>query len=278
VSTDVLTLRGVEVRRSGRAILGRLDWSVAPGERWVVLGPNGSGKTTLLQVASSMLAPSTGSVELLGARIGSVDARLLRRRLGYASAALAAAIDPGLRAEDVVVTAQAAALAPWWDVFDAADRARARSLLGRLGVGGLSGRTFGSLSTGERQRVQIARALMPDPDLLLLDEPAAGLDLGAREALVASLGELGAAARPAAIVLVTHHVEEIPPGFGHALLLRDGGAVARGPIGTAMSSASLSAAFGLPLRLEVGEDGRFHARMEEPAPRTGTDAPARRRA
>ncbi len=256
----VVDLVGVTVRRAGTTILGPLDWTVRPWERWVLLGPNGSGKTTLLQVASSVLWPTTGTVSLLGQRLGTVDARDLRRRVGYASPALAAAMEPALTPLDLVVTAREAALAPWWHRFSDADRARARGLLDRLGVGTLAARTFGTLSTGERQRVQIARALMPDPDLLLLDEPAAGLDLGAREDLVETLAGLAAESRPAAIVIVTHHVEEIPAGTTHALLLRGGVVVASGSIATTLSDESLSTAFDQPLRLDAGADGRFHAR------------------
>jgi iron complex transport system ATP-binding protein len=256
----VLDLRAVAVRRGGATILGPLDWIVDAGERWVLIGPNGSGKTTLLQVAATVLWPSAGEVAVLGGRLGSVDARELRRRVGYASPALAAAMEPRLTPVDLVVSAREAALAPWWHTFSDDDVARAQGLLERLGVGGLAGRTFGTLSTGERQRVQIARALMPDPDLLLLDEPAAGLDLGAREDLVATLATLATESRPAAVVLVTHHVEEVPAGFGHALLLRAGRAVAAGPIADALTAEALSTAFDQPLRLEVGTDGRYHAR------------------
>ncbi len=256
----VIELAGVSVRRGRSVILGPLDWTVRPGERWVVLGPNGSGKTTLLSVGSSMLWPTTGAVLLLGEEIGRVDARDLRRRVGYASPALAAQMDPRLEPIDLVVTAREAALGPWWHTFSEADTARAQALLERLGVGHLARRDFGTLSTGERQRVQIARALMPDPDLLVLDEPAAGLDLGAREDLVETLAGLAADPRPAAIVLVTHHVEEIPPGTTHALLLRGGTVVAAGRVGEALTSASLSAAFGQALRLDAGDDDRYHAR------------------
>jgi iron complex transport system ATP-binding protein len=258
----VVRLTGVEVRRSGRTILGPIDWAVEAGERWVLVGPNGSGKTTLLQVASSVMWPSAGAVELLGERIGEVDARDLRRRVGYASPALAASMEPRLTPLDLVVSAREAALAPWWHSFTAADRKRALALLDRLGVADLAARTFGTLSTGERQRVQIARALMPEPDLLLLDEPAAGLDLGAREDLVATLERLAGEPRPAAIVLVTHHVEEIPADFGHALLLREGLAAGSGRLAEALTSATLSEAYGQPLRLEAGDDGRFHARRD----------------
>ncbi len=255
----VLRLSSVAVRRSGTTILGPIDWTIGAGERWVLLGPNGSGKTTLLQVAATVLWPSEGTVEVLGERIGAVDARELRRRVGYTSQALAVAIPPDLTPFDVVVTARAAALAPWWHRFSDDDRDRAAAHLERLGVLGLAGRRFGTLSTGERQRVLIARALMPDPDLLLLDEPAAGLDLGAREDLVASLETLAAGPRPAGIVLVTHHVEEVPRRFDHGLLLRSGRPVASGPIDAALTAETLGDAFGQRLRLHRG-DGRFHAR------------------
>jgi len=263
----IVRLAGVSVRRAGATLVGPLDWTVHEGERWAILGPNGSGKTTLLQVASTRLWPSSGTVEVLGERLGSTDARDLRRRVGDASPALAAVMDGRLTPLELVVTAREAALAPWWHAFSEADRTLARALLERLGVGALAERSFGTLSTGERQRVQIARALLPDPDLLLLDEPAAGLDLGGREDLVATLGSLAADARPAAIALVTHHVEEIPPGTTHALLLRSGQVVAAGPIATSLTSGTLSVAFGQPIRLEVGDDGRYQARAAADAGR-----------
>jgi iron complex transport system ATP-binding protein len=236
---------------------------VQPGERWVIVGPNGAGKTTLLAIAATYLWPTTGTVEVLGERLGSVDARELRRRIGYVSASLAQVIDESLSALDVVVSARDAALAPWWATFDDADRARARACLERMGCGQLAGRAFGTLSSGERQRVQIARTLMGEPELLLLDEPAAGLDLAARETLVGRLAAMAAGPRPAAIVLVTHHLEEIPPGFGHALLLAEGRVVASGPLRTSLTGRSLSAAYGVPLRLRRYRD-RFSA--------AGTDA------
>jgi iron complex transport system ATP-binding protein len=258
----VVALRDVAVRRAGRPILGPLDWTVRAGERWVVLGPNGSGKTTLLAVAGGWLAPTAGEVEILGERLGRVDVRELRRRIGHASPALEPLLDARLTALELVVTARAAAFGPWWHAWTDADRGRARALLGRLGVGHLAERSFGTLSTGERQRVCIARALMPEPDLLLLDEPAAGLDLGAREELVAALDRLASDASPAAIVLVTHHVEEIPPSFDRVVLLRAGRIVAAGPVATTLSGATLSAAFGLPLTVDFAADGRLHARRD----------------
>jgi len=259
----IIRLAGVSVRRSGRTILGPLDWTVAAGERWVVIGPNGSGKTTLVQVASTHLWPTTGAVSVLGSTIGRVDARELRRRVGYASAIQEPAFDPSLSARDVVMTARHGALAPWWHTFDDADRARAGTLLEQLGVAALADRDVGSLSTGERRRVQIARALMPDPELLILDEPAAGLDVGARETLVRDLGRLAASDRPAAIVLVTHHVEEIPAEFGHALVLAAGRIAAAGPIGPVLGGSAPAAAFGVPLRIDR-QDGRFRAWLEGP--------------
>jgi iron complex transport system ATP-binding protein len=258
----ILRLSGVSVRRGGRTLLGPVDWSIDSGDRWVVIGPNGSGKTTLVHVASTYLWPTTGSVEVLGETIGRVDARELRRRVGYAGAGLEGAIDPALTALDVVVTARHAALGPWWHTFSDADRARARDLLAAIGVGDLAERAFGQLSTGERRRAQIARALMPDPELLILDEPGASLDLGAREALVRDLRGLAASPTPRAVVLVTHHVEEIPAGFGHALVLSGGRVVAAGPIDATLTGAVISEAFGLPISIERS-NGRFRAWLDE---------------
>ena len=259
----ILRLTDVSVRRSGRTILGPIDWSVGDGERWVVVGPNGSGKTTLVHVASTYLWPTTGSVEVLGETIGRVDARELRRKVGYAGAGLESAIDPQLTALDVVVTARHAALAPWWHTYTEEDRDRAGRLLDEIGASDLHDHEFGTLSTGEKRRVQIARALMPDPDLLILDEPGSSLDLGARETLVRDLARLAARPTPRGLVLVTHHVEEIPPGFGHALVLGSGRAVAAGAIDESLSSASLSAAFGLPIEVER-RNGRFRAALGDP--------------
>jgi iron complex transport system ATP-binding protein len=254
----VIRLAGVGVRRSGRWIIDSLDWTVSPGERWVVVGPYGAGKTTLLAIASTYLWPTAGTVEVLGARIGRVDARELRRRIGYVSATLGERIDRDLSVVDVVVSARDAALAPWWATFTEADRARAQQCLARMGCDELAQRTFETLSSGERQRVEIARTLMTEPELLLLDEPAAGLDLGAREALVDRLSRLAAEPAPAAIVLVTHHLEEIPPGFDRALVMAGGRIVAAGPLEETLSGAILSRAYGLPL--EVRHDaGRVTA-------------------
>jgi iron complex transport system ATP-binding protein len=255
----VLSLAGVGVRREGRWILDGVDWAVRSGERWAIVGPNGSGKTTLLQVAATYLWPSRGTVEVLGARIGAVDARELRRRIGYVSAALAADIDGSLPAGDIVMSARHAALAPWWAAYGPDDAARAQAALERLGLGGLGRRTFATLSSGERQRALIARTLMTEPDLILLDEPAAGLDLGAREALVGRIEALAADPSLAAVALVTHHVEEIPARFSHALVLADGRVVAAGPIDTTLTGEVLSRAYRLPIRVDSA-DGRYWAR------------------
>jgi iron complex transport system ATP-binding protein len=257
-----IELAAVTVSRSGRTILGPLDWAVRPGERWAILGPNGSGKTTLLQVVSLYLWPTSGAVTVLGERFGRVDARELRRRIGYAGSALESDMDPSLSAFELVLSARHAALGPWWHVHDDADRQRARTLIEQFGIEHVAGHPFRTLSSGERRRVSIARTLMADPDLLLLDEPAAGLDLGARETLAGDLTRLAAAPRPASIVLVSHHVEEIPAGFGHALLLANGRAIASGPIELVIAGDVLGRAYGMPISVER-RDGRFWARRSE---------------
>uniref|UniRef100_UPI003564CF26 ABC transporter ATP-binding protein n=1 Tax=Actinotalea sp. TaxID=1872145 RepID=UPI003564CF26 len=218
----VLELQDVGVRRGTTTILEHVTWTVHEGERWVVLGRNGAGKTTLLQIAAARMHPSSGSASVLGERLGRVDVAELRMRIGVASAALADRFDPAERVVDIVLTAAYAMTGRWREQYEALDHERARTLLGVFGVGELAERTWGTLSEGERKRTQIARALMTDPELLLLDEPAAGLDLGGREELVAALAELAGDQRSPVLVLVTHHVEEIPPGFTHLLLLKDG--------------------------------------------------------
>lgn len=256
----IVGLHGATVRRSERTILGPLDWRVGHGERWVVIGANGSGKTTLLSVVGLTLWPTAGTVDVLGARYGKVDSRDVRRRIGAAGSAIELHLRDDLAPVDLVMTARHAATEPWWHVFSDADRARARHLLDRLGIGAVAEHPFGTLSAGERRRVSIARALMPDPDLLLLDEPAASLDLGARETLLRDLSLLASEARPAAIVLVTHHVEEIPAGFTHALVLRAGRPVASGPIADVLTDDVLTSAFAMPITVEH-RDGRTWARM-----------------
>ena len=256
--TDVLDLQDVTIRRGTTTILDTLSWRVQEDERWVVLGRNGAGKTTLLQVASGRMHPSSGSATLLGSRLGATDVFELRPRIGLASAALADRIPSGETVLDVVLTAAYAVTGRWREQYENVDEQRARDLLAAFGVEHLAERWFGTLSEGERKRVQIARSLMSDPELLLLDEPAAGLDLGGREELVSALAELARDHRSPALVLVTHHVEEIPPGFTHLLLLRAGQVFAAGPLAETLTAENLSGAFDLPLRLDH-VDGRWAA-------------------
>lgn len=255
----VLDLQAVTVRRGSKTILDQVSWTVADGERWVVLGRNGAGKTTVLQVAAGRMHPTSGTAHVLGERLGAVDVFELRPRIGVASAALADSISRSEKVLDVVLTAAYGMTGRWREHYEALDHERGRALLDVFGVGDLADRTFGTLSEGERKRTQIARALMTDPELLLLDEPAAGLDLGGREELVGALTELARDPRSPVLVLVTHHVEEIPAGFTHVLLLRDGAVAAQGPIEETLTAENLSATFGLPLQLERRED-RWNAR------------------
>jgi iron complex transport system ATP-binding protein len=261
--TDVLDLQAVTIRRGTTTILDEVTWTVREGERWVVLGRNGAGKTTLLQVASGRMHPTAGTADLLGARLGRVDVFELRPRIGLSSASLADRIPPGESVRDVVLTAAYGVTGRWREEYEELDDSRATDLLTAFGVAHLSDRTFGTLSEGERKRVQIARSLMTDPELLLLDEPAAGLDLGGREELVAALAELAGDHRSPVLVLVTHHVEEIPPGFTHILLLRQGRAFAAGPIDEVLTAETLSGAFDLPLAV-TRTDGRWSARAASP--------------
>jgi iron complex transport system ATP-binding protein len=259
VSEVVLRLSGVTVVREDSRLLDGVDWEVRDGERWVVLGPNGSGKTTLLRVASLYLHPSRGDVEVAGGRFGRVDVRALRTRIGLASPAFGNLLRPQLTGTEVVMTAKHAALEPWWHVYDDADRAQARGLLDRFGVGHVADRPVATASSGERQRVLLARAFAGDRALVLLDEPTAGLDLGGREDLVARLGRVASDPSSPPTVLVTHHVEEIPPGTTHALLLGGGRVAHQGPIDAVLSSTHLSQVFGLRLQLERHGD-RWSAR------------------
>ena len=257
--SDVLHFSRVSVLRDGATLIDRLDWDVAEGERWVVLGPNGAGKTTLLQLASANLHPSRGTAAVLGETLGAVDVFELRPRIGLSSAALAERLPARETVRDVVLTASYAVVGRWREAYEQMDAARADELLAALGVAQLAERRFGTLSEGERKRVQIARALMTDPELMLLDEPAAGLDLGGREDLVRRLGRIAADEDAPALVLVTHHVEEIPPGFTHALLLRDGRAVVSGLVDDVVTSENLSKTFDQDLVLQRSGD-RFFAR------------------
>ncbi len=257
--TSVLSLADVSVRRGAKTILNHVTWSVDDGERWVILGPNGAGKTTVVQLAAARMYPSNGTVDVLGERLGRVDIAELRTRVGLASSALADRIDPSERALDVVRTAAWGMTGRWREEYEDFDTARAQALLDVFGVGGFATRRFGTLSEGERKRVQVARSLMSDPELLILDEPASGLDLAGREILLKALSELASDPMAPITLLVTHHVEEIPPAFTHGLLLREGSVIAAGPLPEVMTTEHLSAAFGLRLAVS-GDSGRYTAR------------------
>lgn len=246
----VLRLEGVRFVRDGRAILDGIDWAVGPGERWVVLGPNGSGKTTLVRIASMWEHPSSGRVAVGGAVLGRVDVRAHRARIAVVSAAVANALRPGITAREIVLTARTGALEAWWHRYDEADEARTAAALARFAAGHLADQPFATLSSGERQRVLLARALSIDPLLVLLDEPFAGLDLGAREDLVEQVDALAADPATPPMVLVTHHVDEIPPSFTHGLLLAGGRIQRRGPLEEVLTAGAVSSTFGRPLLLE----------------------------
>jgi iron complex transport system ATP-binding protein len=263
MSDEVLRLRGVGVRREASMLLRNIDWTAHEDERWILIGPNGAGKTTLLQVAATTLFPTEGTVDVLGERLGDVDVFDLRPRIGMASASLAEKVPPGEKVIDLVLTASYAILGRWKEEYESSDVTRAVELLDALGCAHLIRRRFATLSEGERKRVQIARALMPDPELLLLDEPAAGLDLGGREDLVRRLSVLARDPKAPMMVLVTHHVEEVPDGFTHAMLLRRGSVLAAGPLADVFTERNLSKCFGVPLQIEYRHN-RWAARALQP--------------
>ncbi|WP_062984994.1 ABC transporter ATP-binding protein [Nocardia anaemiae] len=249
----------VTIRRSGHTLVGPVTWQVELDERWVVLGPNGAGKTSLLRMAAAEVHPTSGTAHLLGEVIGKTDVSELRPRIGWSSAAVASRIPREEKVSDLVVSAGYAVLGRWRERYDDVDTDRAIDMLESLGAEHLSDRTYGTLSEGERKRVLIARAMMTDPELLLLDEPAAGLDLGGREELVERLGDLASDPDSPAMVLVTHHVEEIPPGFTHGLLLNEGAVVAQGLLPDVLTAENLSEAFRQSIALDR-VDGRYFAR------------------
>jgi iron complex transport system ATP-binding protein len=255
----ILELSDISVRRGDRVILGPLNWKVLEGERWVILGPNGAGKTTLLQICSSLIHPTTGEINILGEKLGKVDVFELRTRIGLTSSALVEQFPPDELVMDVVLTAAYAMLGRWQEKYDLWDESRAMALLTALGVRELGERLFGSLSEGEKKRVQIARALMADPELLLLDEPASSLDLGGREDLLRRIESLSKDPLAPATVIVTHHIEEIPVGTTHALLLREGAVVAQGEVVSVITDQNLTQAYGLAITVQT-EGGRFFAR------------------
>ena len=255
---SVLHLLDVTVRRGSTLLLDNLDLDVRADQRWVILGPNGAGKTTLLQIAGGLMHPTSGRAHVLGSRLGAVDLLEIRQRIGISSAALAARV-PGVETViDVVVSAGYGVIGRWREQYESLDFGRARELLAAMGIEHLADRKYGTLSEGERKRTLAARALMTDPELLLLDEPAAGLDLGGREDLLRRLDVLATDPAAPTTILVTHHVEEIPTAFTHLLLLRAGRAVAAGPISEILTEQNLSTTFGLKLELAMA-DGRYFA-------------------
>lgn len=257
--TPALKMSDVSLIRDERTVLEGVDLTVEPDQRWVVLGRNGCGKTTLLRIASLYLHPTSGTVEVLGHRLGRADIRKLRPMVGFTSAGFVDLLRPELTAREIVMTAKNGALEPWWHTYSEADATHAADQLKRMGVGHLSDKSLSTLSSGERQRVLLARTLMTDPGLVLLDEPTAALDLGGREELVATLSALAEDPASPATVLVTHHVEEIPAAFTHVLLMLEGRTLASGPIEETLSEESLSECFGVPVVLEC-HGGRWTAR------------------
>src|ERR1700754_637538 len=260
----------VSLRRGGQTLVGPITWSVELDERWVVIGPNGAGKTSLLRIAAALEHPSSGTAHVLGERLGKTDMSELRSRVGLSSSALSQRVPDGEVVRDLVVSAGYAVMGRWRENYEDVDYEQAVDMLESLGAEHLAERTYGTLSEGERKRVLIARSMMTDPELLLLDEPAAGLDLGGREELLARLEDLASDADSPALVLVTHHVEEIPRGFSHCLILSEGRVVDSGLLSDTLTAENLSTAFGQSIALDV-VDGRFFAR------RTRSRAAHRRR-
>ncbi|GAB3387434.1 ABC transporter ATP-binding protein [Humibacter soli] len=261
MSNTVLSLRSVSVVRDGNAILDDVDWTVTADQRWVILGPNGAGKTTLVQLAAAASHPTSGKVEVLDEKLGKAELAELTPRIGYASSALAKRIPKRETVLDVVLTAAYAVTGRWNEEYEDIDTRRARRVLAEWKLDDLADRAFGTLSDGEQKRVQIARSVMTDPELLILDEPAASLDLGSREELVTLLGGYASDSRSPAMIMVTHHAEEIPTGFTHVLLLKNGRIVAAGPLDETLTSDRLTETFGLPIEV-TSHDGRYAARAK----------------
>lgn len=255
----VLELHEVSVRRDEKTILGPLNFTIRTGERWVILGPNGAGKTTLLQILATKIFPTQGTVKVLEKQMGRVDLFELRTRIGLCGAPIAEDIPSDEKVKDVVLTAAYAILGRWNEHYDLWDESRSIALLTTFGVRDLGNRLYGSLSEGEKKRVQIARALMADPELLLLDEPAGGLDVGGREDLLRRFAHFSKDASSPATVLVTHHIEEIPVGTTHALLLKNGSIAVSGPVDSVVTSQHISAIFNEDITV-TQDSGRFFAR------------------
>ncbi|KQQ64710.1 ABC transporter ATP-binding protein [Microbacterium sp. Leaf320] len=257
--SSALEFTDVVVRREGRNIIDHVTWQVDDDQRWVILGPNGAGKTTLLQLADTLMHPTSGTVTVLGETLGRTDVFEVRPRIGFASSAMAKRVPRDETVLNTVLTAAYSVLGRWNENYEDIDERRALRVLGDWRLEHLADRTFGTLSDGEQKRVQIARAVMTDPELLLLDEPTASLDLGSREELLALLSGYASSPTTPAMLMVTHHVEEIPVGFTHVLLMRDGRIVAAGPVASTLTAETLTETFGMPIVL-TSEDGRYAAR------------------
>lgn len=262
--SEILNLQDVTVRRGSTEILSHVSWNVSIGQRWIVMGSNGAGKTTLMQICSGFMHPTTGKTNILGYELGKTDVRELRTLVGISSAAVVALLPPEETVLDSILTSAYGISGRWRERYEQVDRDRAHALLQDWGLTNFASRRIGNLSEGERKRVQIARALMCDPELLILDEPAAGLDVGGREDLVARLAQLAADEGSPSLILVTHHVEEIPPNFTHALLLKSGQVSSQGILADVIASDPMSEAFGVPLDVEFGEQ-RWHAHGRMPS-------------
>ena len=258
----VLEIESVTRRDSGTKLLQSVNWRIETNQNWIILGPNGSGKTTLLRIAALTLHPSEGEITVFGEKLGHADVRSLRSKIGYSSAALASFLQPTLTAGEVVVTGLHASLASWWHNYSSTDFHRAHELLERVSCENHIDQKFKTLSSGEQQRVLLARALMPKPGILLLYEPNAALDLVGREELIMVLEELATDPKVPPIVLVTHHVEEIPSSFSHALLLSNGQVVASGEIGNVLTKSNMSLCFGSNIEVQRSK-GRWSARIDE---------------
>lgn len=262
--SEILDLQDVTVRRGSNEILSHVTWQVKPSERWIVMGSNGAGKTTLMQICSGFMHPTSGNANILGYELGRTDVRELRTLVGISSAAVVALLPPQETVLDSILTSAYGIAGRWREKYDQVDKNRAHDLMQDWGLTSFASRRIGDLSEGERKRVQIARALMCDPEILILDEPAAGLDVGGREDLVARLALLAADENSPSLILVTHHVEEIPPNFTHALLLKSGQVCASGELSSVIASDTMSEAFGIPLDVEYGEQ-RWHANGRIPS-------------
>ncbi|MEI2715957.1 MAG: ABC transporter ATP-binding protein [Candidatus Nanopelagicales bacterium] len=238
---------GATVQRGDRDIVDNVTWTVETGQRWVILGPNGAGKTSLMDILATTSHPTSGSVEILGEPLGLTDVFGLRSAIGVVSTRTTARIPERESVLDVVMTAGWAIAGRFRERYDPVDVDRAHAMLETMGIGHLAIRRFGTLSDGEQKRALVARALFPDPELLLLDEPAAGLDLGSREGLVERLGHLAADPDAPVQVMITHHVEEIPPGYTHAMLMRYGTVLEQGEIDLVLTDENLTRTFDVEL-------------------------------